>query len=94
LTDQFTVQTPVRLLNGYGREGPGQCFHGGTIYSDAGSWLVNVQLQVSLKAGKTVLGKACFEEWIWNLAGVLAKEYHSDNGVFQSELYKEDCRCK
>jgi len=93
-TDQFVVHTPGRLLSGYGRKGPGQCFHGGTIYADAASRLVDVQLQVSLNAGKTVMGKSRFKEWIWNLAGVLAKEYHSDNGVFQSELYKEDCRNK
>ena len=93
-TDQFIVKTPGRLLSGFGREGPAQRFHGGTIYSDAGSRLIDVQFQVSLNAGETVMGKARFEEWIWNLAGVLAKEYHSDNGVFQSELYREDCQNK
>jgi len=53
--------------------------------------LVRVQNQVSLGAGETVLGKSAFEDWIWNLAGVLAKHYHSDNGIFISDHYKTDC---
>ena len=40
------------------------------------------------------MGKAAFKEWVWNLAGVLAKHYHSDNGIFISEYYREDCREK
>ena len=31
--------------------------------------------------------KSSFEEWIWNLADILAKYYHSDNGVFTSEYF-------
>jgi len=53
--------------------------------------LVRVQNQVSLRAGETVMGKAAFEDWIWNLAGVLAKQYHSDNGIFASEMFRRDC---
>jgi hypothetical protein len=35
-----------------------------------------------LGAEETVIGKSSFEYWIWNLAGVLAKNYHSNNGIF------------
>ena len=79
--------TPGRLLTGYGREPPHKTYHGGTIFQDAASNLVRVQNQVSLNAAETVVGKANFEEWIWNLAGVLAKEYRSDNGIFSSEQF-------
>jgi hypothetical protein len=41
-----------------------------------------------------VIGKAAFEEWIWHQAGVLAKHYHSDNGVFSSQAYRDDCVAK
>ena len=78
-TDQFNVQTPGRLCSGYGRDAPENSYHGGTIFQDSASNLVRVQPQVSLSAGEKVLGKAAFKEWIWNLAGVLAKKYHSDN---------------
>ena len=90
-SDQFVVMTPGRLLTGYGWEAPHNCFHGGTIYQDAASNLVQVQNQITLNAAETVVGKSNSEEWIWNLAGVLAQEYHSDNGIFSSELFRNDC---
>lgn len=93
-SDQFVVHTAGRKAKGYGREGPHNCYHGGTIYQDAASRLVKVQNQVSLGASETVMGKAAFEDWIWNLAGALAKHYHSDNGIFQADLFKADCKEK
>ena len=93
-TDQFVVKTPGRLIKGYGREAIHNCFHGGTIFQDSASNLVRVQPQVSLSAGETVVGKSSFEDWIWNLAGVLAKNYHSDNGIFIAELFRSDCQQK
>ena len=55
---------------------------------------MRVQPQVSNGAGETVIGKSSFEDWIWNLAGVLAKECHSDNGMFISDHFRADCRQK
>ena len=81
------MKTPGRLEKGYGREALHNYYHGGTIFQDAASNLVRVQHQVSLGTGKTVMGKAAFEDWIWNLAGVMGKHYHSDNGIYISELF-------
>ena len=81
-TDQFIVCTPGRKLSGYGREWKELCYQGRTLYANAISRLIRVEPQVSLGVGKTVNGKAKFEEWIWSLAGVL--DYHSDNGIFVS----------
>jgi hypothetical protein len=92
--DQFVVKTAGRLFRGYGREAAHNCFHGGTIFQDTASNLVRVQPQVSQGAGETVIGKSSFEDWIWNLAGVLAKNYHSDNGIFVSDHFRSDCRQK
>ncbi len=39
-TDQFICRTPGCLPEGYGRESPNRCFHGGTIYNDAASGLI------------------------------------------------------
>ena len=93
-SDQYVVKTPGRLEKGYGREALHNCSHGGTIFQDAASNLVRVQNQVSLGSGKAVMGKAAFEDWIWNLAGVMAKHYHSDNGIYTSELFRSDCTDK
>jgi transposase InsO family protein len=90
-SDQYVVNTPGRLESGFGRDAHQNCYHGGTIYQDAASNLVRVQNQVSLGAGETVMGKTAFEDWIWDLAGVLAKQYHSDNGIFASQHYRDDC---
>jgi hypothetical protein len=49
------VNTPGRLLKGYGREGAEHRFHGGTIFNDAASGVIWVEPQVSLGAGETVM---------------------------------------
>jgi hypothetical protein len=52
-TDQFVVHTPGQRLDGYGREGPDRSLHGGTLYTEC---------QTCIGAGKTVIGKTCFEQ--------------------------------
>ena len=42
--DQFYVHTAKRKLNGYGRESDETGFHGGTVYSNAASGLVRVEM--------------------------------------------------
>ena len=83
--------TPGRLKKGYGHKAAQNYVHGGTIFQDSASNRVCVQPQVSLGAGETVMGKTSFEDWIWKLAEVLAKHYHSDNGVFVSNHFRSDC---
>ena len=89
--DQYAMKTLGWLVKGYGHDVLCDCIHRGMIYQDAASNLVRVQNQVSPRAGKTVLGKSVFEDWIWNLAKVLAKHYHSDNGIFISDHYMRAC---
>ena len=93
-SDQYVVKKTGHLEKGYGCEALHNCYHGGTIFQDAVSNLVRVQNQVSLGAGDTVMGKAAFEDWIWNLTSVMAKHYHSDNGIYTSELFRSDCTDK
>jgi len=69
-TDQFVVKTVGRKLSGYGRESSESGIHGGTVYVDAASGLVRVELQVSLGANETVFGKHKFEQWVYDLANV------------------------
>ena len=52
---------------------------------------IHVQNQVSLGAGETVNAKIGFEEWLWEQARLSVKHYHSDNGVFAAEIFREAC---
>jgi hypothetical protein len=58
-----------------------RCFQGGTIYNDAASGLIWVEKQVSLGANETVMGKARFEQWLWDQCVSKVKHYHGDNGI-------------
>ena len=69
-TDQFVCKTPGRLPSGFGQERYQNRFHGVTIYNDAASGLIWVEIQVSLGANENVLGKYWFEQWLWEQAAV------------------------
>ena len=92
--DQFVVKTPGRLPTGFGRGGPPNRYHGGTIFNDAATGIIWVKNQVSMGSGDTIMSKACFEEWLWELVCVEKKRYRSDNGVFTSENFRKDCKDK
>jgi hypothetical protein len=89
--DQYVIKAPGRLPTGFGRESHINMFHGGTIFRDAASKYIYVQNQVSLGAGETVNAKLRFEEWLWEAARVSVKHYHSDNGIFTSETFRQSC---
>jgi hypothetical protein len=63
----------------------------GTIYNDAASGLIWVENQVSLGANETIMGKACFKQWLWDMAYAKVKHYHGNNGIFSSEEYCAEC---
>jgi len=90
--DQYVVRTPGRLPNGYGRERDCNKFHGGTIFRDAASKVIRAENQVSLGAGETVTAKLRFEEWLWEQAAVRVKHYHSDDGIFNAEMFEDACK--
>jgi hypothetical protein len=81
-TDQFICRTPGCLPKGYGHESADRRFQGGTIYNNAASGLIWVENQVSLGANETVMGKSCFEQWLWDMAYAEVKHYHGNNGFF------------
>jgi len=90
-TDQFICKTPGHLPTGYRRESQNRHFQGSTIYNDAASGLIWVENQVSLGANITVMGKACFEQWLCDQCVFKVKHYHGDNGIFSAEEYRCDC---
>ncbi len=46
---------------------------------------------MSLGANETVMGKARFEQWLWDMAYAKVKHYHGDNGIFSAEEYCQEC---
>jgi hypothetical protein len=78
---QFICKTPGQLPEGYSRESKDRHFQGGTIYNDAALSLNWVENQVFLGANETVVGKACFEQWLWEMAYAKVKHYHGNNGM-------------
>ena len=92
--DQFVVNTPGRLLSGFGCEDDRNKFHGGTIFQDAATGIIWIECQVSLGAGETVMSKVRFEEWLWEMAAAEIKHLHSDNGVFTADMFRDDCKIK
>ena len=55
------------------------------------SAIIWVQNQVSMDHGKTIMGKQCFEEWIYEQSMIKNEYSHADIGIFQSSGFKEDC---
>ncbi len=80
-TDQFICKTPGCLPESSGRESKERHLQGGMIYNDAASGLIWVDNQVSLVANETVMGKACFEQWLWDMAYAEVNHYHGNNGI-------------
>jgi hypothetical protein len=92
--DQFIGKMPRRLPTRYGRELHDCRFKGGTIFNDAASELIWVDNQVSLCANETVMGKARFEQWLYDQCVCEDKHYHGDNGIFSAEEFWRDCEEK
>jgi transposase InsO family protein len=40
------------------------------------------------------MGKACFEQWLWDQCVSKVIHYHGDNGIFSAEEYHCDCEEK
>ncbi len=40
------------------------------------------------------MAKKHFEQWLWELAAIEIHHLHSDNGIFNAELFVEDCKNK
>ncbi len=38
-----------------------------------------------------VMGKACFEQWLWDQCVSEVKHYHGDYGIFSAEEYRCNC---
>jgi hypothetical protein len=80
---------PGHLPTRYGQESQHRRYLGGTTYNDAASGLIWVENQISLGTNETVMGKAHFEQWLWDQCVSKVKHYHGDNSIFSAE----ECCC-
>jgi hypothetical protein len=69
-------------------------FWGRNYFDDVALGLIWVENQVSLVANETVMGKACFEQWLWDMAYAKVKHYHGNNGIFSAQEYHQECMDK
>lgn len=93
--DTVPVGIPGRAYNTYGGPNAKVVYTHFTIFHDAASGVIQVYLQEDDSAASTLFSKARFEQFMWEVAGVTVKEYHSDQGSnFISEPFREDCKSK
>ena len=48
-------------------------------------------MQVSVGVNETIVRKHKFEQWIYDLATVCVKKYHSDSDIYDLSAFREDC---
>ena len=53
--------------------------------------VIKIYPQTSASASSTLISKGKFEDFMWQEAGIRVKHYHSDQGVFASKLFRDDC---
>ena len=88
-----TVIVPIlgRSIHGSGGANASEQFTCATIFHDAGSGVIKIYPQTSASASSTLISKGKFEDFLWQEAGIRVKHYHSDQGVFASKLFRDDC---
>ena len=86
--DQFVVKVPGRLPNTAGKKKMDNRYTGGTIFVDLVSGFTFVKMQVSLRAGETLLAKDEFENTMLD-HGATVRKYHGDNSIFVSKVWRE-----
>ena len=64
--DQFFVETPFRMLSGFGKEVTNIRFHRWAIFNDAATGIIWVENHISLGSGESVVGKQQYKEWVWD----------------------------
>ncbi len=80
--DLYVVREPGQLLTGYNCDHKANMFHSGTIFCDAASKVIYDENQISLVAGKTIMSKLCFKEFLWEQSPDCVNNYHNNNGFF------------
>ncbi len=86
--DHYLSPVNGRLYSSYGRESRG--YTCGTLFVDHASGKIFNFPQLSTTAADTIRSKHLLERLALD-DGIRIKHYHSDNGVFNSAAFKDDC---
>ena len=86
--DHYISAVQSRLEHTFGREWQG--YTCGTIFVDHATGKIFNYCQLSNNASDTICSK-CKVEQHAKAEGFTIKKYHSDNGVFTSAEFKDDC---
>ena len=90
--DQLTVSTPglIGQISGFLTQSR---YHHATLFLDHFSDCPFIVLQKGLTGEETVRAKVCYEGHA-RRHGVNVKHYHTDNGIFAGNMFKEDVRAQ
>jgi transposase InsO family protein len=88
--DHYVSPVRGRRRSGFGRNSSTTGYVGGSLYVDHASGKLFHFPQTELTASATVRAKQCLEAAAADVNGRV-KAYHSDNGVFASQEFKDHC---
>ena len=88
-TDQYECRVKGRLPSTKAKEDPHRMYCGRTVFVDHASGVIQIHHQVTLRAPNTMRSKELHELWDAE-HGVSIKIYRGENGVYESESFKED----
>ena len=92
-SDQFSVRVKGRGLPAHSGIGQKDEYSGGTVFYDAASKFLCVELQVGYTAIETIKSKLRFERMAAD-AGIRVHAYHTDNGIYQSDEFLRELQDK
>ena len=87
--DHYISRAPGRLYHTKGKSDQSDMFSGGCVFIYHASGYVSIKHQVAINATETVKAKLTFEREAQS-QGVVIKEYHTDDGIFNSSEFMEE----
>ena len=88
-SDQFKVPVTGRALSGFDED----LYNCGTVYHDMATSYIHMEFQSDGTASETLKGKIHYEQFLEEF-GVTIKHLHSDNGIYVSKDFRDDCSSK
>ncbi len=92
-SDQFSTRLKGRGVPQHSGIAQKDEIIGGTVFYDASSKYLDVQLQVGFTATETIKSKLVFERMAADV-GVKILSYHTDNGIYRSEEFLKELKEK
>jgi len=92
-SDQFSARVKGKGLPAHSGIGQKQEYSGGTVFYDAASKYVCVELQVGYTAVEMIKSKLRFE-WMAANIGVWVHAYNMDNGIYHSDEFLKELQAK